>query len=111
MPGRVIMQCLPWCAPLTAIAWKGQPCDMGTIVMKPRVQKVFFFFPLGCFPGFKTRCLPALGTLTGFAGRECGRGYFAGILTVRQTVLWEEKLSSTHVHNTIQKYPGGLRQA
>lgn len=105
------MQCLPWPAPLRAIAWKGQPCDMGTTVMKPRIQKVGFSPPFRSVPDFKTRCLLRTQDLTGFVGKECGKGYFTGILTVRQTVLWEEKLSSTHVHNTTQKYPGGLRQA
>lgn len=82
------MQCLPWPAPLRATAWKGRPRDMGTTVMKPRVQKVvFFFFFQDCFPDFKTRCLLRTQDLTGFVGKECGKGYFTGILTVRQTVL------------------------
>lgn len=81
------MQCFPWPAPLRATAWKGRPRDMGTTVMKPRVQKVGFFSFQDCFPDFKTRYLLRTQDLTGFVGKECGKGYFTGILRVRQTVL------------------------
>lgn len=50
--------------------------------------------------------------LTGFVGKECGEGYFTGVLTVRQTVLREEKaVKHTCTHHSLEiprRAPAGL---
>lgn len=80
------MQCLPW-PPLRATAWKGQPRDVRTTVLKPRVHNVGFFSFQNCFLDFKSGCLLRGLRITEFVGKGCGKGYLAGIGTVRQTGL------------------------